>query len=315
MAPGPRGRHAQRRIQHGTAHPPQPLGRAGLRRGRLGPVPRAPDPGIGPEGSGKPDTLDRVPRKRSAPAHDAYVRVRGARVHNLRDVDVDIPRDALVAFTGISGSGKSSLAFGTIYAEAQRRYFESVAPVRPPAAQPDPGAAGQGDHRAAAGGRAAAAPRRRAAPARRSGTLTTLSNLLRMLLSRAGTYPRGHHRAAGLRRLLPQHRGRRLPDLPRAGPHPRGHRTVDGPRPDAEHPRRRGRRLARRVAGRQPARHPRRARLRRRPAVARAAEASTATGSSTPTSSRSWRCIRTGTAARAVQRHGSGAPGRTSCTR
>ncbi|CAM5384375.1 UvrABC system protein A OS=Streptomyces cyaneofuscatus OX=66883 GN=uvrA PE=3 SV=1 [Streptomyces cyaneofuscatus] len=60
--------------------------------------------------------------------HDPYVRVRGAREHNLQDVNVDIPRDTLTVFTGVSGSGKSSLAFGTIYAEAQRRYFESVAP-------------------------------------------------------------------------------------------------------------------------------------------------------------------------------------------
>src|SRR5579871_5560959 len=59
---------------------------------------------------------------------DNSVHVRGARVHNLKDVDVEIPRGALVAFTGISGSGKSSLAFGTLYAEAQRRYFESVSP-------------------------------------------------------------------------------------------------------------------------------------------------------------------------------------------
>src|SRR6476620_5709129 len=57
-----------------------------------------------------------------------FVRVRGAREHNLKNVDVDIPRHALVVFTGISGSGKSSLAFGTLYAEAQRRYLESVAP-------------------------------------------------------------------------------------------------------------------------------------------------------------------------------------------
>jgi excinuclease ABC subunit A len=59
---------------------------------------------------------------------EGFVRVRGAREHNLKNVDVEIPRDALVVFTGVSGSGKSSLAFGTLYAEAQRRYFESVAP-------------------------------------------------------------------------------------------------------------------------------------------------------------------------------------------
>src|SRR3954465_631797 len=57
-----------------------------------------------------------------------YVRVRGAREHNLKNIEVEIPRDSLVVFTGVSGSGKSSLAFGTLYAEAQRRYLESVAP-------------------------------------------------------------------------------------------------------------------------------------------------------------------------------------------
>ena len=62
------------------------------------------------------------------PTDDGFVHVRGARHHNLKDVDVAIPRDALVVFTGVSGSGKSSLAFGTIYAEAQRRYLDSVAP-------------------------------------------------------------------------------------------------------------------------------------------------------------------------------------------
>src|SRR5215203_4254854 len=52
--------------------------------------------------------------------------VRGARVHNLKNVDLDIPRDSLVVFTGLSGSGKSSLAFDTIFAEGQRRYVESL---------------------------------------------------------------------------------------------------------------------------------------------------------------------------------------------
>src|SRR5688572_22475624 len=55
-----------------------------------------------------------------------YIRVRGAKEHNLREIDVDIPRDQLVVITGLSGSGKSTLAFDTIYAEGQRKYVESL---------------------------------------------------------------------------------------------------------------------------------------------------------------------------------------------
>ncbi|EQD34936.1 excinuclease ABC subunit A [mine drainage metagenome] len=54
------------------------------------------------------------------------IRVRGARTHNLKNVDLDLPRDRLIVITGLSGSGKSSLAFDTIYAEGQRRYVESL---------------------------------------------------------------------------------------------------------------------------------------------------------------------------------------------
>src|SRR3990172_5525850 len=67
------------------------------------------------------------PPKRPAPASLAKtIHVRGAREHNLKNVDLEIPRDALVVFTGLSGSGKSSLAFDAIYAEGQRRYVESL---------------------------------------------------------------------------------------------------------------------------------------------------------------------------------------------
>src|SRR5579885_2561592 len=54
------------------------------------------------------------------------IRVRGARTHNLKNVDVDLPRDKFIVVTGLSGSGKSSLAFDTLYAEGQRRYVESL---------------------------------------------------------------------------------------------------------------------------------------------------------------------------------------------
>ncbi|MER5771871.1 excinuclease ABC subunit UvrA [Streptomyces sp. NPDC001985] len=125
--------------------------------------------------------------------HDPYVRVRGAREHNLRGVDVDIPRDALVVFTGVSGSGKSSLAFGTVYAEAQRRYVESVAPYARRLIH-QVGAPDVGDISGLPP--AVSLEQRRSAPTSRSsvGTVTTLSNSLRMLFSRAGDYPAGAER-------------------------------------------------------------------------------------------------------------------------
>ena len=55
-----------------------------------------------------------------------YIKIRGAREHNLKNIDLALPRDKFIVFTGLSGSGKSSLAFDTIYAEGQRRYMESL---------------------------------------------------------------------------------------------------------------------------------------------------------------------------------------------
>ena len=63
---------------------------------------------------------------RSAPAAPKAIQVRGARVHNLKDIDVDIPLNQIVGVAGVSGSGKSSLALGVLYAEGSRRYLESL---------------------------------------------------------------------------------------------------------------------------------------------------------------------------------------------
>jgi len=118
------------------------------------------------------------------------IQVRGARVHNLKNVDVDLPRNALVVFTGISGSGKSSLAFGTLFAESQHRYLDSVSPyARRLIDQVD-----EPDVDSIEGlPPAVALQQQRGAPSVRSsvGSITTISNALRMLYSRAGKYPAG----------------------------------------------------------------------------------------------------------------------------
>src|SRR3954452_6899461 len=127
---------------------------------------------------------------------NGFVSVRGAREHNLKNVALDIPRNALVVFTGISGSGKSSLAFGTLYAEAQRRYLESVSPyarrlfhqMEVPEVDEIEGLPP-----------AVALQQQRGSPTTRSsvGSVTTLSNLLRMLYSRVGDYPPGQPQLHG----------------------------------------------------------------------------------------------------------------------
>ena len=135
-----------------------------------------------------PETADSRDRKQASTPPTQFVEVRGAREHNLKDVDVKIPRDAIVAFTGVSGSGKSSLAFGTLYAEAQRRYFESVAPYARRLIEH----AGVPEVDSIDGlPPAIALQQHRGSPTTRSSvaSVTTLSNSLRLLYSRAGDYP------------------------------------------------------------------------------------------------------------------------------
>ncbi|GAC27327.1 excinuclease ABC subunit UvrA [Brumicola pallidula] len=123
---------------------------------------------------------------------DHCIQVRGARVHNLKNIDVDLPRNALVVFTGISGSGKSSLAFGTLFAESQRRFLDSVSPyARRLIDQVDEPDVDTIDGLPPA----VALQQQRGTPSVRSfvGSVTRISTALRMLYSRAGKYPRGQN--------------------------------------------------------------------------------------------------------------------------
>ncbi|UEJ82023.1 excinuclease ABC subunit UvrA [Brachybacterium halotolerans subsp. kimchii] len=137
-------------------------------------------------------------------AHDDLVRVHDAHLHNLRHVSTSFPRGKLVAFTGVSGSGKSSLAFGTIHGEAQRRYLESIAPFarrligsamdpRVESLHGLPPTVALEQRTSGGGARSTVA------------TLTTLSHAIRLLYARAGAHP-----ADVLTRGHPAHGGRLL---------------------------------------------------------------------------------------------------------
>src|SRR3954449_4898309 len=87
---------------------------------------QAPKPGARPDARREAEADARLEALFDGARDARVIAVRGAREHNLKNVDLTIPRDKLVVFTGLSGSGKSSLAFDTIYAEGQRRYVESL---------------------------------------------------------------------------------------------------------------------------------------------------------------------------------------------
>ncbi|MCP3426109.1 excinuclease ABC subunit UvrA [Rothia sp. AR01] len=117
-----------------------------------------------------------------------HIRAADAHLHNLRHVSLEFPRGALVAFTGVSGSGKSSLAFGTLHGEVQRRYLESIAPfarrLLGDAMDPCVGSVTGMPPSVALEQRTSAGGARSTV-----GTVTTLSNAVRLLYSRAGEHP------------------------------------------------------------------------------------------------------------------------------
>ena len=122
-----------------------------------------------------------------------YISVRGARTHNLKNIDVDIPRNRLVVLTGLSGSGKSSLAFDTLYAEGQRRYVESLSAYARQFLQ----LMGKPDVDVIEGLSPAIAIEQKATshnPRSTVGTVTEIHDYLRLLFARAGTpYCPTHH--------------------------------------------------------------------------------------------------------------------------
>lgn len=139
------------------------------------------------------------------------IEVRGARVHNLKDIDVDIPLGEMVGIAGVSGSGKSSLALGVLYAEGSRRYLEALSTyMRRRISQSSEASVDSVDNMPAA----LALHQRPAVPGIRStfGTMTELLNVIRLMFSRLGSYvcPNGHrvppdiHTATDMKMVCPE---------------------------------------------------------------------------------------------------------------
>jgi excinuclease ABC subunit A len=146
-----------------------------------------------------PEAASSVP---AAPSSSS-IQVRGARVHNLRNIDVDLPRDRLVVLTGVSGSGKSSLAFDTIYAEGQRRYLECLSTYArqflDQLERPDVDAI-EGLPPTVAIDQKGGTPN----PRSTLGTITEIYDYLRLLFARAGT-PHCPNCDATIRSQTPEH--------------------------------------------------------------------------------------------------------------
>ena len=146
------------------------------------------------------------------PPPPELIRVRGARVHNLRDVDIDLPRDRLVVLTGVSGSGKSSLAFDTLYAEGQRRYLECLSTYArqflDQLERPDVDEIEGLPPTVAIDQKAASA-----SPRSTLGTITEIYDYLRLLFARAGT-PHCPVCDTPIRRQTPEQMADRLLALP-----------------------------------------------------------------------------------------------------
>jgi excinuclease ABC subunit A len=195
------------------------------------------------------------------------IQIRGARTHNLKGIDLDLPRDRLVVITGLSGSGKSSLAFDTLYAEGQRRYVESLSAYARQflsmMEKPDV------DH--IEGLSPAISIEQKSTshnPRSTVGTVTEIHDYLRLLFARAGTaLPDARHRARRAERVADGRPGARAGDGTRVmllAPVVKGPARASTPR--------RSNRCARRASARADRRQPRRA---RRPAEAESQARST----------------------------------------